>query len=113
MKTGGKSTVETFAIPTRMRADADERDGGYCRVCGRYLGAQRALHHIMYGFGTGARRVHTLDNLVTVCWMWPGNCHDRVHSDKHRYQPVLLDVINRPGMTALQLIRWAEKGTGT
>lgn len=33
---------ETLAIPQSVRDAVDERDGKYCRVCGRYLGDERA-----------------------------------------------------------------------
>lgn len=105
----GRARSETHAIPADIREAVDSRDGQYCRVCGKYMGAQRALHHIVYGGsdrGMGGRRVHNEDEIVTVCWMWAGNCHDRVHADKLRWQPVLLEVVKRPGVTAMQLLRW-------
>ena len=100
---------ETLEIPQRLREQVDERDGQHCRVCGRYLADERALHHIHYGGdqqGMGGRRSHSLDNLVTVCWMWGRNCHSLVHSDKRIYVPLLEQVINTPGVTVLQLQRW-------
>jgi hypothetical protein len=104
-----RSTRETIAIPKDVRAAVDDRDQHHCRVCGKWLGDQRALHHILYGGdrqGMGGRRTHDLDNLITVCWMWGGNCHDLVHSSKHLWQPLLLKVITIPGISALQLRRW-------
>ena len=104
------SRAETLAIPAAIRTGVHERDQGYCRVCGRHLGAQAGLHHILYGGdlrGMGGKRVHEIDEIVTVCWMWGGNCHDRVHADKGLWQPLLLQVVTRPGLTALQLRRWA------
>ncbi len=61
----------------------------------------------------GGRRDHSLDNLVTVCWMYgptPGqpSCHDLVHSNKHLWQPLLQQVIEVPGVTAFQLRRWSQ-----
>lgn len=103
---------ETLAIPTDLREAVDERDGLHCRVCGKHLGQARALHHISYGgsrHGMGGRREHSLDNLVTVCWMWGGNCHDLVHSDKGLWLPVLQQVITTPGITAFQLRRWRAR----
>lgn len=90
-----------------MRALVDDRDGGYCRGCGRFLGAGRYIHHIFYGgdaVGMGGARKHDLDNLVTVCH-W---CHDRFHSDKRLYQPLVAKVITMPGVTVNQLIRWGR-----
>lgn len=107
-----RSRNETLAIPAAIRDAVDTRDGQHCRVCGRFLGEGRALHHIEYGGdqrGLGGRRVHEVDEIVTVCWMWGGNCHDRVHAHKRLYQPVLREVVKRPGLTALQLLRWRKK----
>jgi len=107
----GRATRETLAIPDAVRRIVDDRDGMHCRVCGKYLGDERALHHIIYGGdrrGFGGRRVHDPDEIVTVCWMWGGNCHDRVHGDKSTWQPLLLQVVQRRGVTAMQLKRWAD-----
>jgi hypothetical protein len=107
---------ETLAIPQGVRDAVDQRDQEHCRVCGKYLGERRALHHVIYGGdarGMGGRRVHNVDEIVTVCWL-PGDpqqgvqpCHERVHSSKHIWQPLLLAVAQRRGVTALQLRRWA------
>lgn len=100
---------ETLAIPASMRSEVDGRDGGFCRVCGRYAGEQRALHHIRYGgdtVGMGGRRWHHPENLVTVGWLFDHDCHSKVHSDKALWVPLLLEVVHRPGTTALQLLRW-------
>ena len=105
---------ETLAIPASVRTAVDERDQMTCRVCGKYLGDQRALHHIVYGGdarGIGGRRVHNVEEIITVCWLWPGNCHDRVHADKATWQPLLLAVATRQGLTAFQLKRWNERRT--
>lgn len=105
----GRASKETLAIPRSVRDAVDGRDGRYCRVCGRYLGEERALHHIEFGGdarGMGGRRVHEVDEIVTVCWMWANSCHDRVHAHKLLYQPLLREVVKRPGVTALQLLRW-------
>lgn len=112
-----RARSETLAIPTTLRAQVDERDQLHCRVCGRHLGDARALHHILYGGsrqGMGGRREHSLDNLITVCWMYgptPGQpaCHDLVHADKTLWQPLLIQAIANPGITARQLRRWAGR----
>jgi 5-methylcytosine-specific restriction endonuclease McrA len=107
---------ETLAIPQSLREQVDERDKCHCRVCGRHLGDERALHHIRYGGsrqGMGGRRDHSLDNLITVCWMWAGNCHDLVHASKRIYLPVLEQLTVTPGVTALQLLRWQARSRKT
>lgn len=110
-----RAVRETTEIPDAVRHAVDERDGQHCRVCGKYLGERRALHHVRYGgddVGMGGRRKHVVDEIVTVCWL-PGDpragmrpCHDLVHSDKRRWQPVLLEVARQRGVTALQVARW-------
>jgi hypothetical protein len=73
------------------------------------------IHHIYYGGdlqGMGGRRRHSLDNLVSLCWL-PGDmgCHERAHSNKGYWQPLLSAVINdyRGHITAFQLARWTRK----
>ncbi len=51
-----------------------ERDGGICQYCGKQ-GAN--IHHILFG-GTGRKRIHTVENLITLC----GECHRGVHSNR-------------------------------
>lgn len=95
-------------IPAEMRERVRERDGGFCRVCGEFAGDRAVLHHIVYGgpeVGMGGRRWHAAGNLVTLT----NGCHSLVHSNQRLWQPLLLAVIERPGVTALQLRRWANQ----
>lgn len=105
---------ESLAIPASVRKIVDERDKMICRVCGTYLGDRRALHHIIYGGderGMGGRRVHNPEEIITVCWLpGDGDCHQRVHANKRVWQPLLLEAAQRPGMTALQIKRWQQRG---
>ncbi len=105
---------ETLAIPDAVRRWIDERrDRGYCRFCGKLLLQRRALHHIRYGGsagGMGARRDHRPENLISLCYL-PGDngCHQRVHSNKPLYQPLLEELADRKHpdhTTVLQLMRW-------
>lgn len=67
-----------------------------CSLCGRgepqplAKGSLDALHvhHIVYRSEGGK---HLMTNLIALCH----HCHDVVHSDKHEWQPVLLEYINR------------------
>lgn len=113
----GKSAEETLAIPQSVREAVDARDGRTCRVCGKHLGDERALHHVLFGgtaVGMGGRRRHAVDEIITVCWFWPGNCHDLVHANKPKYQALLLELAQglHAGTTAQQLLRWRAKGSG-
>lgn len=109
MKADGQA--ETLDIPKSVREYVDDRDKGYCRFCGVLLLDRRALHHIRYGGsagGTGGRRQHDRHNLISLCYL-PGDngCHQRVHSDKPKYQPLLIELLSHPNhVTVLQLMRW-------
>lgn len=107
------STSETVAIPQAMRKAVDERDNFHCRMCGKVIGKRRAIHHIDFGGdsqGMGGRREHVLDNLISLCWL-PGDneCHQRAHALKPYWQPILTEVVKRPGITAFQYARWADR----
>lgn len=108
----GDGEAETLAIPQRMRVEVDERDQGFCRVCGQFAGERRALHHIVYGgdaAGMGGRRLHSPDNLITVGWLFEHDCHSVVHSNKRLWVPLLQKAVATPGTTALQLMRWQRR----
>lgn len=107
-----KAKDETLEIPDAVRREVDERDGTCCRVCGKYLGERRALHHIRYGgdtVGMGGRRKHDPNEIATVCWL-PGDndCHQIVHSNKAEWMPLLLLAVKRRSVTARQLQRWSQ-----
>ena len=107
------ATEESLSIPLSVRQAVDLRDARHCRVCGKYLGDRRALHHVIYGGdarGMGGRRQHNLAEIVTVCWLpGDGDCHQLVHSAKLVWQPLLLQAAQRPGVTAMQLKRWQRR----
>lgn len=105
-----KAVRESLSIPVEVRRQVDERDQHFCRVCGEYLGLdRRALHHIVYGgddVGMGGRRVHDPDAILTIGWLPGQDCHSLVHGNKGLWQPILLAVVNRKGVTAFQYKRW-------
>lgn len=114
MKADGRA--ETLEIPDNIRAAVDERDKGYCRFCGRLLLQRRALHHIRYGGsagGMGGKRRHEVGNLVSLCYLpGDGDCHLRVHSNKVKWQPLLVELLGGryPNhVTVLQLERWLRE----
>jgi 5-methylcytosine-specific restriction endonuclease McrA len=108
-----KSEDETLAIPQKLRVAVDARDRGFCRMCGKFLGERRAIHHIAYGGdeqGMGGRRHHELDNLVSLCWLpYDNDCHQRAHGNKTRWMPLLQLVVKTEGVTCLQLARWKRR----
>lgn len=53
-------------IPAKIRASVNERDGGVCQKSGE-RGAQQ--HHIVPA-GMGRRRVHTIENIITLSVEW-------------------------------------------
>jgi hypothetical protein len=105
---------ESRAIPADVRWAVDDRDNQTCRVCGEFLGSQRALHHIFFGGGSGpgmgGRRVHEVGNVITLGWHFPHrDCHCLVHADKELYQSVLAylasGVPGTGGQTAVAVLR--------
>lgn len=96
---------EDTEVPASVRREVADRDGGACRVCGQTPGVS-ALHHIDYRSQGG---LHVPANLITVCWFYGAACHDRVHSSKQLWQPILHEVVKHSGINALQLKRWAGR----
>ena len=100
-------------VPASVRAEVIERDGSSCRICGRYVQTP-GLHHIMFrsqGGGRTASGLHMPDNLVVVGWLPGHDCHlPLAHGPRAMtFRAALTAVVEQPGVTALQLIRWAEK----
>lgn len=57
-------------IPTNIRKQIHDRDQHICRICGRY---GNHLHHKIPRSRGGK---HTLDNLVTLCFVCHMYCHE-------------------------------------
>lgn len=66
--------IVAHPIPKKLIKAILERDDGICQYCGRQ-GAN--IHHIAYG-GTGRKRIHCIENLITLCL----ECHREAHSNK-------------------------------
>ena len=60
---------------------------GLCAICGSN---QIHLHHIRYGGLYGGRKTY-MGNVIPLC----KKHHDMVHSNKEKYMPMLIDMINK------------------
>lgn len=67
--------------PEDIKNEVLKLDSHACRSC---LSKSKGLHvhHIVYRSEGGQ---HLIENLITLCFY----CHDMVHSDKDKYQPLL------------------------
>lgn len=91
-------------VPSHVREYVIERDGSCCRVCGQYV-EWPALHHIEYRSQGG---LDVPSNLVVIGWLPGHDCHvPVVHANKGLWQPILLQIADQPGITALQARRWS------
>ncbi len=103
-------TRETDQVPAAVRAAAYERDGGICRVCGRFTDTP-GLHHIEYKSEGG---LNVLENLITIGWTPGHDCHLAVvHQSKRLWQPILKVVVQHDGITGRSLLRWARTAKPT
>jgi len=82
--------------PTPGIRKAIKKRDRVCRSCGKdkYQARGLQVHHIVYRSDYGGHKmfrqgVHDPNNLITLC----SACHDMVHSDKSRYQPLLLELV--------------------
>lgn len=95
--------AEHDRVPLEVRAAVLVRDGGCCRVCGRFVETP-GLHHIDYRSQGGN---NSPENLVTIGWTPGHDCHlPIVHANKTLWQPVLRQVAITNGISAFQLLRW-------
>lgn len=71
------------------------RDNYKCRLCGNDKVNELELHHILYR----SQRKDLIDepsNCIMLCGNFSKNkCHMKVHSNKKKYQPMLLELINK------------------
>ena len=68
-------------LPGTCRDRVKKRDHGRCRWCGTDQEIQ--IHHVRYRSEGGP---DTPKNLISIC----ANCHAMAHSNKRKYQPILL-----------------------
>ena len=101
----GDARYETGLIPAGLRAEVLARDGNACRFCGQTT-TSPALHHVIFRSSGG---LNVLDNLITVHWMFAPRCHERIHSQKNRWEQIGLYVAKNPGLTMLQVQRWQAR----
>jgi 5-methylcytosine-specific restriction endonuclease McrA len=71
-------------VSTAKRRYIRQRDGEQCRYCG--TSATLHVHHVRYRSEGGG---HEEENLLTLCL----RCHDRVHSNKKHWQPILIELL--------------------
>lgn len=67
--------------------------------------ANLEVHHILYRSQGGG---HDQENLITLC----NTCHGRAHSNKKRYQPILLEAQRlhyQEGFSAIGVITTAKR----
>lgn len=88
VSTGKQSKKPKTDVPKATR-DAVLLVDKVCRSC--FTTKNLHLHHVVYR-GQKLRLMegdHQRHNLITLC----RDCHEKVHSDKKRYQPLLLALI--------------------
>lgn len=93
------------AFTPELRALVRNRDGNRCRNCGHR--SRLHVHHIIYRAQQGP---HEPWNLITLC----AHCHETVHSDKKKYQPLLrtclwLEYFRNVHLSVPATARWLER----
>lgn len=65
-----------------------QRDNYKCRLCGTPFNLNE--HHIVYK-SEDRKLINEPTNLIILC----ARCHSTVHSNKHYWQPILKEMINK------------------
>ena len=65
-----------------------QRDNYKCRLCGTPFNLNE--HHIVYK-SEDRKLINEPTNLIVLC----ARCHSTVHSNKHYWQPILKEMINK------------------
>lgn len=69
----------------RVYDEAVELFNGLCALCYKPM---EARHHIRYG--SCGRKTYR-GNIIPLCTI----CHNKVHSSKKKWQPILIEIIDR------------------
>ena len=85
IKTIEKKKRSTPTITPKIRNVVNLRDNCTCRLCGK---PSVHLHHIIYR-SESRELINDPDNLICLCL----ECHNLVHSNKKKYQPILKKII--------------------
>lgn len=84
LKAFGKKRV---TVSRKTYDEVYKRDNGICRMCGK---SNIELHHIKYR----SEAKHLIDE-PSNCIMLCADHHKLVHSNKKKYQPILLEIIKK------------------
>lgn len=94
------------SLDPKLKRECLERDDYTCRLCGS-RGVALDAHHIRFRRNPDAD--DALWNLISL----ERRCHDTVHANrllpKNKMQYILWKLVDEPGVTGLQLIRWEKK----
>lgn len=90
-------------IPKALVRAVLNRDSEICQYCNRQ-GAN--IHHIVFG-GTGRKRIHIKENLITLCL----DCHRQAHSSKEMREWTYAWSRKKYGHTVDRLLaeKWSDK----
>lgn len=100
-----KRTSGRNPIPRELLDEAWLRDNGQCQICSMQ-GVYHHPHHIVFG-GTGRKRIHRIENLITLC----NGCHLLVHSSKDMREWTYVWSRQRYGDVVDKLLeqKWSDK----
>lgn len=79
-----KVSTKRIFVKDTVYDEVYERDKGRCRICGR---TNIQIHHIIYR-SEAKNLINDSSNCIMLCF----ECHQMVHSDKHYWQPILLNM---------------------
>lgn len=83
-----KSSNKRITVTEETYNKVMQRDNYKCRLCGTTFNLQE--HHIIYK-SENRKLINEPTNLIVLC----ARCHSIVHSNKHYWQPILKEMINK------------------